>query len=469
VRFGIPIVALLVTLLAIPLSYTNPRVGRSFNLIVAVLAFAVYMNAEHGPRLRSRAGQLRTELGCARPRAGGDRRPSRGASHAALVAAPADPRTGGSGAPHEDDPPLFWQEIATATAFVLFGLLSLFLFFDMVQQLDEVGRRGFLLRHAFGYVGLTLPSRTYELMPIAALIGTIYALSKLAANSEFTIMRVSGMSTRRLLQSLLGIGLVFVALTYLLGEFVSPPAEQLAQKLRLRAIGSAVSVRDFRSGVWVRDVVKDAGGGVGAFRFINVREVTPDAGTRIGRVFEFDRLQLRSIMTAEANTSRRGWSCRCGRDPPASNHQCRCRPSAHRRGPGPAMALRPEPDIFGVMMVQPERMSGWDLAQYVRHLAENRQQTERYEIAFWSKLFYPWAVLVMMALALPFAYLHVRAGGVSLKIFTGVMIGVAFYGLNKLFAHLGLLNTWPPIIVAALPSLVVLAMAMSALYWIERR
>ena len=65
--------------------------------------------------------------------------------------------------------------------------------------------------------------------------------------------------------------------------------------------------------------------------------------------------------------------------------------------------------------------------------------------------------------------LHVRAGGLSLKIFTGVMIGVAFYGLNKLFAHLGLLNTWPPIVVAALPSLVVLALAMSALYWIERR
>ena len=63
------------------------------------------------------------------------------------------------------------------------------------------------------------------------------------------------------------------------------------------------------------------------------------------------------------------------------------------------------PDIFGVLMVQPERMAGWDLAHYIKHLAENRQQTEVYEIAFWSKLFYPWAVLVMMALALPFAYI----------------------------------------------------------------
>lgn len=43
-RIGMPVMALLVTLLAIPLSYTNPRVGRSFNLIIAVLAFAVYIN-----------------------------------------------------------------------------------------------------------------------------------------------------------------------------------------------------------------------------------------------------------------------------------------------------------------------------------------------------------------------------------------------------------------------------------------
>jgi lipopolysaccharide export system permease protein len=43
-RIGIPISAFVVTLLAIPLAYTNPRVGRSFNLVIAVLAFAIYLN-----------------------------------------------------------------------------------------------------------------------------------------------------------------------------------------------------------------------------------------------------------------------------------------------------------------------------------------------------------------------------------------------------------------------------------------
>jgi len=373
-----------------------------------------------------------------------------------------------------------WTEIASASLFVLFALLALFLFFDMVAQLDEIGQRGFLFRHALSYVALTLPSRTYELMPIAALIGTIYALSKLAANSEFTIMRVSGMSTRRLMNSLLVIGVAIVALTYVLGEFIAPPAERLAQKVRLQATGSAISVREFRSGVWVRDVVKEqSGGGVAAFRFINVRQVRPDASTRDWRVFEFDRdYKLRSIMTAEAGdyAPDTGWTLTNvietklpGPTAAATVPQMAAARTEVVKTAELAWPSELKPDIFGVMIVQPERMAGWDLAQYIQHLSDNRQQTERYEIAFWSKLFYPWAVLVMMVLALPFAFLHVRAGGVSLKIFTGVMIGVAFYGLNKLFAHLGLLNTWPPIIVAALPSLVVLAAAMSALYWIERR
>lgn len=370
-----------------------------------------------------------------------------------------------------------WKEISTATLFVLFALLSLFLFFDLVAQLDEIGRRGFKLRHAFSYVALTLPSRTYELVPIAALIGTIYALSKLAANSEFTIMRVSGMSTKRLMASLLGLGLILVAITYALGEFVSPPAEQLAQRVRLKATGSQISVRDFRSGVWVRDVVKEPDGRVSAYRFINVQQVSPDVGTRGWRIIEFDgEYRMRSVITAEVGTfvPEQGWILEDVVETrvPASIGGAQLLADQRTevvKLPTLNWPSELKPDIFGVLMVQPERMSAWDLVYYVRHLAENRQQTERYEIAFWGKLFYPWAVLVMMALALPFAYLHVRAGGVSFKIFTGVMLGVAFYGMNKLFAHIGLLNTWPPLAVAALPSLVVLTAAMGALYWIERR
>lgn len=43
-RFGLPISALILSLLAIPLSFVNPRGGRSLNLILALLIYVVYSN-----------------------------------------------------------------------------------------------------------------------------------------------------------------------------------------------------------------------------------------------------------------------------------------------------------------------------------------------------------------------------------------------------------------------------------------
>jgi lipopolysaccharide export system permease protein len=126
------------------------------------------------------------------------------------------------------------------------------------------------------------------------------------------------------------------------------------------------------------------------------------------------------------------------------------------------------PDILSVLFADPDRMSATDLAAFTKHLADNKQDGERYEIAFWKKVTYPFAVLVMMALALPFAYLHVRSGGVSLKIFSGIMIGMVFYLINALFSHLGLLNTWPALVTALVPSILFLFIASAGLRYVER-
>jgi lipopolysaccharide export system permease protein len=372
------------------------------------------------------------------------------------------------------------RQIGLATLFVLFGLLAIFTFFELVGELENVGLNGYTLQAAFASVLLSLPSRTYELMPIGALIGTIYALSQLAANSEFTIMRVSGMSTRRLAVWVLRTGLIMVVATYLLGEFVAPQAERLAQKVKLQAANRTVA--EFRSGVWARDVVKGEDGTVERLRFVNVREMRADAAATQWRIFEFDnQFRLRSMLVAErgayeapVGSGTSAWrltnviETRLPVVDPAATERAATSTQVVKE-PERLWSSELTPEIFGVLLVRPERMGMVALAQYVRHLEENRQRSDRYEIALWNKVVYPLAILVMMALALPFAYLHVRQGSVSLKIFSGVMLGVGFYMLNKLFGHLGVLNTWPPIMVAVLPSLVVLSVALAALYWIERR
>ena len=90
------------------------------------------------------------------------------------------------------------HEIIGSTLFVLFGLLLLFSFFDLIGELGQLGKGGYHLPKVMLYVLLTMPGHIYELLPIAALIGTLFALSRLVQNSEFTVMRVSGLSIQQL-------------------------------------------------------------------------------------------------------------------------------------------------------------------------------------------------------------------------------------------------------------------------------
>ena len=109
-----------------------------------------------------------------------------------------------------------------------------------------------------------------------------------------------------------------------------------------------------------------------------------------------------------------------------------------------------------------------ELWRYSRHLSRQEQAAQRYEIQFWKRALYPLACIVMTALALPFAYLHARAGGVSLKVFGGIMLGISFVLLNNLAGHIGVLRDWSPWWAAASPSLVYLGLSLVAFQWLVR-
>jgi lipopolysaccharide export system permease protein len=347
-------------------------------------------------------------------------------------------------------------EIYKSTAFVLIAFLGLFAFFDLINELRDVGKAGYRIQHAFLFVGLSIPGHVYELFPIAVLIGTLYALSFLASNSEFTVMRTSGFSPYQAGLTLIRIGVVFVVLTVLVGEGVTPFAERAAQRLRLSALGSLVA-QEFRSGLWVR----------AESRFVNVKEVRPDT-TLVGVVmYEFDdRQRLRSISEAKEGryTAEGNWKLTDITETRFLESGTKVIRLAERDWES---VLTPE--VLSVLMVDPQKMSAWNLFLYTRHLSLNKQRTERYEIALWKKLVYPFAAFVMMALALPFGYIHARHGGVGMKVFLGIMLGVVFHALNSLSSHLGVLQSWPPAASALVPSALFLGAAIIMMWWVERR
>ena len=348
------------------------------------------------------------------------------------------------------------REIYAATLFVFVSFLALFAFFDLINELSDLGKGGYRLQHAIAYVALTVPSHVYELFPLAVLIGTLYALSHLAANSEYTVMRTSGLAPWRAVGTLFRIGIVFAVATLIFGELIAPVSERAAKQLKLSATSTIVA-SEFHTGLWMKD----------DRRFVNVREVQPDTTLSDIRVFEFDdQYRLKSITFAKQG---RYLGKNLWRLHEIVNTIFDADGSSVQRLDEMDWTSVLTPDILAVMFIVPERMSAWNLYQYSRHLAENRQRAERYEIAMWKKLIYPIVSLVMMALALPFAYVHVRAGGVGVKVFSGIMLGIFFHFINSLFSHLGLLQSWQPFLTAMLPSMVFLGAATLMMWWVERR
>ena len=375
------------------------------------------------------------------------------------------------------------RQIYLAFLFILFAFSGLFFFFDLLTELNEVGHGNYKFSYAVLRVLLLAPSRFYEIIPVAALISTIYVFATLAANSEYTIFRVSGLSPGHALRMLLKVGVPLVALTFFIGEVVGPYTDQLSERVRLQALGSAVS-SSFKSGVWVKDTLTSDRDGASVMRFVNVGRLNPDATISNVRIYEFDPdFRLRSVRFAQNGSfvPPDHWALQG-----VTQTLLTRVPPARAATPGGRDALAPDyrsvttsapdyllrsqltPEILSVLLVAPDQMSLVNLYSYIRHLEENKQDAQRYTIALWRKLLYPFAVLVMLVLSLPFAYLHTRAGMVGVKVFGGVMLGMSFQLLNTLFSHIGTLNTWPAPLTAATPGLIYLALGFYALRWVDR-
>ena len=317
----------------------------------------------------------------------------------------------------------FFVSILQAVAFALAALLGLQAFMDLTGELPAVGKNGYGMEHAALYVLTMVPQHLTEVLPVASLIGTIYTMAQLASTSEFTIMRASSMSTRMAATMVGKVGVVLVVVAFIFGELITPRLAQLSEKIRLSGRGTTVS-SEFRSGMWTKDIIKSSGmtGDTMGTRFFNVREVKADGQLADVKLYDFDNsFRLRSLTLAKTARfqGNNTWQLNDvtenifsnpalaveGAQANVSNNFAQATSEVEvKQYPSKELISEITPKILSVASSDPERMSANELAVYTRHLQENKQGTERFKIAFWKKLIDPLAILVLMALALPFAY-----------------------------------------------------------------
>ena len=361
------------------------------------------------------------------------------------------------------------RRVHQSIGLVLLTLLALFAFFDLVGDIEDVGKGAFRLVHAFASVALMLPSRLPELLPVSMLIGTIFALSQVAQSSEFTAMRAAGLKPSKVLVWLILCALPWASLGLVASEYLGPVAMREAQALRLLTgealIDSSSRNGNLGSGLWIRDLIRNEAGDLRSQRFVNIRSAESDGRLSDVEIVEFDeQRRIQRWLLAKSG--------RVSASPGLDLAEVR----EIRWQPQPLSQTYPtlrweggvDQTLIAMAAGRPERMSIAELWRFVRYLKSNQQASERYELAFWKKIAAPASAIAMLLMALPFAYLQPRNGALGARILAGVLIGVVFHLTGSLLGNIALIRQWPAPLITMIPTILLLGLSLLSLYWVNR-
>ncbi|HEY6941560.1 LPS export ABC transporter permease LptG [Dokdonella sp.] len=338
---------------------------------------------------------------------------------------------------------------AVAVAWVVIVGLDAFRIF--IGELNDVGQGQYTLARAVAYVLLTVPRRCYEMFGYAALIGSLLGLGGLAGSGELTALRAAGMSKLRICASVaLALGLLTIGVV-VLGETIGPYGERKAQALQLAAKSKDVALA--KGVLWARD-----GETVIGARHGRTHGAAGEVDLDGVRVFEFDpdgRLRALSIAGHAIHVEGR-WTLEAVRRTVFGDGSAATTQEASK-----AWDSRLDPGLLASSIVKAQYMNLRDLGQNIAALDRNRQDASTFREAYWARLFYPFDLLVLVFCAVPFAFGALRSGGLSKRLFLGIVLALAFYLLQRAIVSIGSLYGFHPALANLLPPLILVALAVA--------
>ena len=344
---------------------------------------------------------------------------------------------------------------------VLLVVAGLDMMFALVEELSDVGaRKSYEFFDAVWYVLLTGPRRLYEFIPLSSLIGCLLGLGVLASSSELVVMRAAGVSTLRIIHSVMKPVFVIIVAALALGEFVMPITEQQAQSYRQLRITGEGAIHE-ASRVWHRDEMT----------FLHINAVVPDGSVRGVTRYDFNEdLTLARSSFARMGVYEEGqwrlYDIKESRFPPITAD------SSLPRGSIKTGILDEEvwvsgltPDLLQAVMVKPENLSIAGLLSYSDYLNEQGLASAQYRVALWSKLFLPLSVLALVLVAVSFIFGPLRSVTVGQRLITGIIIGLAFKLTQDIVGPFSAVFGFWPMLAVLIPILICAAFGL----WLLRK
>ncbi|OCA52585.1 LPS export ABC transporter permease LptG [Photorhabdus namnaonensis] len=324
----------------------------------------------------------------------------------------------------------------------LFMLVSLSGIIKFVDQLRKVGQGEYTTISAGLYALLSVPKDIQIFFPMAALLGALLGLGTLATRSELVVMQAAGFTRMQIAGSVMKTAIPLVILTMVIGEWVAPQGEQMARNYRAQKMlgGSLVSTT---KGMWAKD----------GDDFIYIQRIVSDTEIKGVNIYHFsdDKKLLSVKYAASAVYDEDSDLWKLSQVEESDLTDSKKITGSQRISADWKILLTPEQ--LNVVALEPEALSISGLYQYIKYLKQSGQESGRYQLNMWKKIFAPLSVAVMMLMALSFIFGPLRTVPMGVRIVTGITFGFLFYVLNEVFGPLSLVYNMPAVLAALLPSL----------------
>lgn len=340
------------------------------------------------------------------------------------------------------------KEVLKGSLVTLLILLTIFNLFTFADEIKDL-KGAYDLKHIAYYIALTSPTVLYLLVPSSALIGSLFVLGTMGNNRELIAMQAAGLSVLGIIKSVLIAGLILVAISLAIGEFIAPVCEKFGQKLKMTALNESV-ITNSKYGIWLRE----------GTNYVNVRQAEEDGRLSDISIYELDdnRHIYKAIHAEKAIfQGHKTWKLINTKESEISTAQIQVSSQ-----PEKIWTSSIAPNLLKIVVVDPDNLSLYDLAMYVEFLKSNHQKSQNYEFAFWGRAVNPLTTFIMMLVSAPFVIGIHRGVSVGARIMLGVTIGMGFNIFNKIISHMGLIYNYNPPLVALFPSFTVLAFVLFA-------
>lgn len=340
------------------------------------------------------------------------------------------------------------RTIVMSTLLVLTVLLALAALFEFIGQLEDVQHR-YGIPQALTYSFLRLPQLSFEMLPMAVLIGSLLGLGGLATNSELVVMRTAGLSVGKLAAMVAWSGLILTAFTALIGEFIGPPLDYYARTMRNEA--RMENSRDTGDAAWIKD-------GPVIFHLERVNSDYEFGGIYLFRFNDDDTLQ--SVGRAENSVidEDNNWRLENFRETQFKNDGVQVVETSVA-----VETFDIDAEMLGVTLVKPISLSGRGLLSYISYLKKNDLSADRYETELWSRVSSTVTVVIMPVLALAFVFGSLRSSGSGTRLMIGVMLGLGYFLASEMTENSGVVFGFDPAVVTWMPSAALLLITMFAL------